>query len=328
MSEKKLHSFLTGIQTSGIPHLGNYFGSIKPNLDIAKTANTSIIFLADLHSLNTIHNKKLLKEYTLELAIVLLACGLDPEKTLMFKQSDVPAHCELNWILSTIAPMGMLERAHAYKDKKAKGHDTNVGLFNYPILMAADILLYSPDAVPVGKDQKQHLEIARDLADKFNFIYGGSLLQSPEPIISEEYGIIPGLDGEKMSKSYGNTIPLFGTEKEIKKRVMQIVTDSTPVEDSKDPEKCNVFALAKLFLNETELKNLADKYKAGGMGYGEAKNILFEALKSYFSEYWKKYEELKKNPQAVQDILDASSLRANRIANRQIEKIKKRIGLL
>jgi len=328
MSEKKLNSFLTGIQTSGIPHLGNYFGSIKPNLDMAKTAKKSIIFLADLHSLNSIHDKKLLQEYTLELATVLLACGLNPEKTLMFKQSDVPAHSELNWILSSITPLPLLERSHAFKDKKAKGQEVTAGLFTYPVLMAADILLYSPDAVPVGKDQKQHVEITRDLAQKFNNIYGGSLLTCPEPIISEEYGIIPGIDGEKMSKSYGNTIPLFGTEKEIKKRVMQIITDSTPVEEPKNPEKCNVFALAKLFLSADELEDLAKKYTSGGMGYGEAKNIVFDALKSYFSEYWKKYDELKKNPEYVQKVLDDAAKTANSIANRQMEKIKKRVGLI
>lgn len=323
-----MNSFLTGIQTSGILHLGNYFGSIKPNLDLAQTAGKSIVFLADLHSLNSVQDKKLLKEYTMHLATALLACGLDPEKTLMFKQSDVPAHSELSWILSTITPMGMLERGHAFKDKKARGQDASAGLFTYPVLMSADILLYSPDAVPVGKDQKQHLEMARDLADKFNYIYGGSVLKTPEPVISEELGIIPGIDGEKMSKSYGNTIPLFSTEKELKKRVMQVVTDSTPVEDSKDPETCNVFALAKLFLSSEEQNELADTYKAGGMGYGEAKTLLFEKMKEYFSPFWERYAQLQEDQEYVQEVLDAGAKTANIIANRQMEKVKKKVGLI
>lgn len=324
-----MKSFLTGIQTSGILHLGNYFGSIKPNLDIAQTAEKSIVFLADLHSLNSVQDKKALKEYTLHLATALLACGLDPEKTLMFKQSDVPSHSELSWILSTITPMGMLERGHAFKDKKARGQDATAGLFTYPVLMSADILLYSPDAVPVGKDQKQHLEMARDLANKFNHIYGGSVLKTPEPVISEETGIIPGIDGEKMSKSYDNTIPLFpASEKALKKRIMQIVTDSTPVEEPKDPEQCNVFALAKLFLSSAEQEALAAKYRAGGFGYGDAKTMLFETMKEYFTPFWEQYEKLSQNPEYVETVLQDGAKTANIIAGRQMEKVKKKVGLL
>jgi tryptophanyl-tRNA synthetase len=336
-------SILTGLQPSGKLHIGNYFGSMKPAIEMANSFEKSIIFIADLHALTTLKDKKALQENIQDLALSLIACGLNPEKTILFKQSDVPAHSELAWILSTLAPMGLLERATSYKDKKENGIETNVGLFTYPILMAADILLYSPDCVPVGKDQKQHLEISRDLANKFNHTYGGSALKLPEPIISEETGIIPGIDGRKMSKSYNNTIPLFGTEKQIKKTVMSIVTDSTPVEDPKNPETCNVFTLAKFFLSDGELADLEKKYKAGGMGYGEAKTILWEGIKTYFAPIWEKRLELEKNPhngslhstssqnsgnQKIQKILDAGAQKANLIASRQIEKVKKRVGLL
>ncbi|HID92235.1 TPA: tryptophan--tRNA ligase [Candidatus Peregrinibacteria bacterium] len=320
-------SILTGIQPSGRAHIGNYFGAIKPAIQLASEYEKSIIFIADLHSLTTLQDKKLLQQYTFDLAVSYLAAGLDPEKTILFKQSDVSAHAELSWILSTITPMGMLERATSYKDKKNKGLEVNAGLFTYPILMASDILLYSPDVVPVGKDQKQHLEIARDLASKFNHIYGGSALKQPEPVISEKTGIIPGLDGQKMSKSYGNTIPLFGTKKEIRKTIMSIVTDSKEVADKKDPETCTIFTLTKFFLSEDELTALSAKYKAGGMGYGEAKQILWEGLEKKFTPMWEREAELRKNPEKVYEILKEGAEKANRIATRQLEKIKKRVGL-
>jgi len=324
MSKKTV---LTGLQPSGTLHLGNYFGSILPNLELAEKHDKSIIFLADLHALNSTQDKKKLQEYTLDLATSLLACGLNPDKILMFKQSDVPAHCELTWILSTLTPMGLLERSHAYKDKKAKGQEATAGLFGYPVLMAADILLYSPDFIPVGKDQKQHVEITRDLANKFNHIYGGSILKAPEPIISEEVGVVPGINGEKMSKSYNNTIPLFGTAKEIKKRVMQIVTDSKGVEEIKDPNTCNIFAIAKLYLSKDELADLAKKYETGSIGYGDAKKLLFSAIEKYMTPMWDKYAELKQKPEYVLEILERSGKTANLIANKQLDKIKKRIGL-
>ncbi len=321
-------SILTGIQPSGQAHIGNYFGAIKPAIELAHQYEKSIIFIADLHSLTTLQDKKLLQQYTFDLAVSYLAAGLDPEKTILFKQSDVPAHTELAWILSTITPMGMLERATSYKDKKNKGIETNAGLFTYPTLMAADILLYSPDVVPVGKDQKQHLEITRDLATKFNHIYGGSALKLPEPIISEETGIIPGLDGQKMSKSYKNTIPLFGSKKAIRKTIMSIVTDSKEVVEKKDPENCNVFILTKFFLNELEREELAEKYRAGGMGYGDAKKILWEGVEKTFTPMWEREAELRKNPEQVYKILEEGAKKANIIASRQIEKIKKRVGLI
>lgn len=321
-------SILTGIQPSGRAHIGNYFGAIKPAIQMANTFEKSIIFIADLHSLTTLQDKKLLQQYTFDLAVTYLAAGLDPEKTIIFKQSDVPAHTELTWILSTLTPMGMLERATSYKDKKGRGIETNAGLFTYPVLMASDILLYSPDSVPVGKDQKQHLEIARDLATKFNHIYGGSALKLPDPVISDETGIIPGTDGQKMSKSYGNTIPLFGTKKEIRKTIMSIVTDSKEVADKKDPETCNIFTLAKFFLSDSEISELAKKYRAGGMGYGDAKKTLWEGVEKTFTPMWEREAELRKNPEKVHQILSQGAEKANRIASRQIEKVKKKVGLI
>lgn len=323
-----MNSFLTGIQPSGILHIGNYFGSILPNLEMSEQAEKSIVMIVDLHALTSLQDKDALKTYTQDLAMSLLACGLNPEKTLMFRQSDVSAHAELTWILSNIAPMGLLERAHAYKDKVGNGISPNVGLFTYPILMAADILLYGPDAVPVGKDQKQHLEIARDLAQKFNTTFGGETLKLPEPIISESTGVIPGIDGEKMSKSYGNTIPLFPkSEKELKKRIMQIVTDSKEVAEPKDPDSCNIFALSTLFLSGADLENLRDKYVSGGMGYGDAKTVLFDAMVQRFKPMWEKKAELKKTPEKVEEVLQHSAEVANRVANRTLEKVYKKVGL-
>jgi len=246
----------------------------------------------------------------------------------MFRQSDVPAHSELTWILSNIAPVGLLERAHAYKDKKSKGANAHVGLFTYPILMSADILLYSPDVVPVGKDQKQHLEIARDLAQKFNTTFGGEVLKSPEPLISEEEGIIPGIDGEKMSKSYNNTIPLFPeSENSLKKRVMQIVTDSKDINDPKDPDSCTLFALCRLFFSERELFTLRSEYLSGGTGYGAVKKRLGESIIQKLSPLWEKKETLMKEPEKVEKILQESAEVANRIANRTLEKVYKKVGL-
>ncbi|MEI7511138.1 MAG: tryptophan--tRNA ligase [Candidatus Peregrinibacteria bacterium] len=318
---------LTGIQPSGSLHLGNYFGAVLPALRLAEKYEESVLFLADLHALTTVQDKKFLKDSTTNLAIDLLACGLDPEKTLFFKQSAVPAHTELSWILSCLAPMGLLERAHSFKDKKAKGMEATAGLFTYPILMSADILLYEPDFVPVGKDQKQHLEMARDLAQKFNISFGDTF-SLPDPVISEETGIIPGTDGQKMSKSYGNTIPLFGTENEIKKAIMGIKTDSTPVEDPKNPETCTIFQICRFFLVPTELESLRKKYEEGGMGYGEAKNILFEAVKTQLFPLWERKKELEKNPQYIIEVLAKGAEKANLIANRKLEKIKKKVGLL
>ena len=317
---------LTGIQPSGTAHIGNLFGAMLPVIELSKKHEDTIVFLADLHALTTVHDTEKLKEDSIKLAADILALGLDPEKTIFFRQSRVSAHAELAWVLSTIAPMGLLERAHSYKDKVAKGIDASVGLFTYPVLMAADILLYKPDAVPVGKDQKQHLEIARDLAQKFNHIFGETF-PLPEPIISEETAVIPGIDGQKMSKSYGNTINIFGTEKQLKKQIMSIVTDSTPVEDPKKPEGNTIYELYKLFANAEEVAQLAADFRAGGMGYGEAKKRLFEKANAFLSPFREKREALLKNSKKLEEILENGAKKANAMAEKTLEEVYKKVGL-
>jgi tryptophanyl-tRNA synthetase len=323
-----MESFLTGLQPSGNLHIGNYFGCIKDNIEYSKKAKSSIIFIADLHALTTVQDKLLLQKYIKEQAITLLACGLDPKKTILFKQSDVLAHSELTWILSTITPLSFIERCHSFKDKKSKGFQTNVGLLTYPILMVSDIVLYSPDTVPVGKDQKQHLEISRDIVNKFNNIYGGSVLKLPEPLISEKYGVIPGIDGEKMSKSYNNTIPIFAEKSIIKKSVMKIKTDSKSIDEVKDYKNCTIFKLSSLFLDDKDLNLLKQKYETKGIGYGELKNNLYNTIINYFSKFKSKYDYYNDNYDLVENILSEGSIKANNIANNQLNKIKKRIGLL
>lgn len=323
-----MQSFLTGLQPSGTLHIGNYFGCIKDNIEYAKNAKFSVIFIADLHALTTVQDKSLLKNYIKEQAITLLACGLEPEKTILFKQSDVQAHSELAWILNTITPLSFIERSHSFKDKKNKGLQVNVGLLTYPILMVSDIVLYSPDTVPVGKDQKQHLEITRDIVNKFNSIYGGSVLKLPEPLISDKYGVIPGIDGEKMSKSYNNTIPIFADEKIIKKSVMKIKTDSKSIDEIKDYNNCTIFKLSSLFLNAEELNTLKQKYLTKGIAYGELKNDLYNIIINYFSKFKSKYDYYQDNYDLVENILKDGAIRANNIANNQLNKIKKKIGLL
>ncbi len=320
-------SMLTGIQSSGIIHIGNYFGSIKPSLEMCKNHDISYLMIADLHSLTTVKDAEVLKNNIFQLAATYLACGMNPEKTTLFRMSQVSAHAELAWILSCHTPMGMLERAHSYKDKQARGLETNVGLFTYPVLMACDILLYDVDKVPVGKDQKQHLEMTRDIAERFNFAYQKEVFKLPEPIISESTGVVPGIDGQKMSKSYGNTIPLFGEEKEIKKRVMQIVTDSTPLEDPKKPETCNVFTLCKLFLSNEELANLEDRYRSGGMGYGHAKTMLWEAMQKTFTPMWEKKRELDQKPDFIKSVLVEGTKKANAIAQKKLVEVFEIVGL-
>ncbi|NOS67582.1 MAG: tryptophan--tRNA ligase, partial [Candidatus Peribacteraceae bacterium] len=251
---------LSGIQPSGALHLGNYFGSMKPNLDFIGKVEESYYFIVDLHALTTVHDAKMLREYRRDAILDLLACGFDPAKAVVFFQSDVHEHSELLWILSTVTPMGLLERAVSYKDKVEKGIAASVGLFTYPVLMAADILLYDINVVPVGKDQKQHVEMARDIATKFNKAFGETFVL-PDPLIRDEVAVVPGIDGQKMSKSYGNTIPLFAPEATIKKLIMSVVTDSKGINDPKDPLTCVLFQMHKLFLNGAERKALMDEYK-------------------------------------------------------------------
>jgi len=316
---------LSGIQPSGKLHLGNYFGMIKRMVEYQGQADL-FCFIANLHSLTTIQDAEILKKLTLEAAIDLLALGIDPEKSHFWVQSDVPEVTELAWILSNISSMGMMERAHSYKDKIAKGIQPSLGLFNYPVLMAADILLIQADLVPVGKDQKQHLEMTRDLASKFNH-HCGETFVIPEPDIQKDLAIIPGTDGQKMSKSYNNTIPIFGSEKEIKKAVMSIVTDSKGVEEPKDPESCNVFALYKHFATAAELKEMEAGYKKGGMGYGDAKKKLLEKIKIHFTPYQEKRADLAAHPKKVEAILEAGAKKVSSISLKTLKKVREKTGL-
>ncbi len=316
---------LSGVQPSGTLHIGNYFGMMKPALEM-QHANACFYFIADYHAMTQLPDPKLLRERVNGVAVDFLACGLDPAKTVFFRQSDVPQVQELAWTLSCLTPMGLLERCHSFKDKTARGVAANVGLFNYPVLMAADILLYRAAGVPVGKDQKQHLEVTRDLAVRFNNQFG-EVLTVPEPMIREEVAVIPGTDGQKMSKSYGNTIEIFGTEKEMRKKVMRVVTDSTPVEAPKDPEKCNVFALYKLMATPEELEKLRGMYLAGGMGYGTAKQMLFEKYWDYFRAARERREEILKDPGIVEKVLRDGAARAAEVADATLRDVRKAVGL-
>ena len=316
---------LTGIQPSGTPHIGNYFGAMRQVCSIQDKGET-FIFLADYHSLTTSPDPEQLRQNVLELALNYLSCGVDPEKSILFRQSDVPEVCELTWILNNVTPVGLLERAHSYKDKIAKGFSPNNGLFSYPVLMASDILIYGSNLVPVGKDQKQHLEITRDIAIKFNNQYG-EIFTIPEELIPEEVAIVPGIDGQKMSKSYNNTIPIFGKEKAIRKTIMNIVTDCKQLEDPKDPDSCNVVALFKLFASGEELEEMKARYRAGGYGYGHAKQALFEKMWSYFEPMRQRRTELEANVDYVWEILRKGGERAREEAQRTMDKVRKAVGL-
>ena len=317
---------LSGIQPSGQLHLGNYFGSMRPNLEMVGKADQSFYFIADLHALTTVQDPKVFASMRADIILDYLACGFDPDKSILYYQSDVPGHTELSWILSTVTPMGLLERAVSYKDKVGKGISASVGLFTYPVLMAADILLYDINVVAVGKDQKQHVEMTRDIAVKFNAMYGETFVL-PEPVIREDVAVVAGVDGQKMSKSYNNTIPLFGDEKTIKKAIMGIVTDSKDVAAPKDPDSCVVYQIHKLFLSASEAKALADKYRAGGLGYGDAKKLLLTTYMDYFAPMRKKREELLKKPDYVKDVVKKGAAHATEIASVTMGRVKKAVGL-
>jgi tryptophanyl-tRNA synthetase len=317
---------LSAIQPSGQPHLGNFLGAMKRHVG-HQDEFESFIFLANYHALTTVRDGELLRKLTTELALDYLAIGLDPKKTTLFRQSDVPEHVELMWILSCVTSMGLIERAHAWKDAKAKGKkDITAGLFNYPILMAADILVYNPDFVPVGKDQKQHVEMARDIAGTFNHTFG-DVFKLPEASIPDDVATVPGTDGQKMSKSYGNTIAIFGDDKQLKKEVMSIVTDSTPVEDPKDPRTCHVFQLYQLFATKDETENLRDKYKAGGFGYGDAKKLLLEKLHETLDPFREKRVELQGNLDYVEEVLIDGAKRAHNVARKTLDQVRDKTGL-
>lgn len=316
---------LTGIQPSGAFHLGNYFGALEPLVRLQDRGQV-LALVVDLHALTSVRDAAALRDYTSRAAVDFLACGLDPERSIFFRQSDVPEHAELMWILSTVTPMGLLERAHAYKDKVARGLGASHALFAYPVLQAADIMLYDADIVPVGKDQKQHLEMTRDIAVKMNEAYG-DVLKLPEPEITEDVATIPGLDGQKMSKSYGNTIELFMPEKALRKRVMSIVTDSTPLEAPKDPEGSTIVELYRLVASPEDVQRMKDDFRAGGIGYGEFKQRLFEGIRDYFAPFREHREELLADPQKVGRILDEGAERARVIAGETLDRVRRAVGL-
>jgi len=317
--------YLTGFQPTGALHIGNYFGALRPAIELQEKGE-AFYFIADYHALTTIHEPKVLREYIHGVAIDSLACGLDPAKACFFRQSDVPAVTELTWILSSVTPMGLLERSHSYKDKLARGIPPSHGLFTYPVLMAADILLYESDLVPVGKDQKQHLEITRDIAIKFNELYG-EVFKLPEPSIREEVATIPGLDGQKMSKSYGNTIELFLPEKALRKKIMGIVTDSTPVEAPKDPTKSAIVTLYRLFATPELVASMENDFRSGGVGYGEFKNRLFEIIRERFTPLRERRAELEANAGYVERVLADGASRAREEAEKTMARVRRAIGV-
>jgi tryptophanyl-tRNA synthetase len=321
---------LSGIQPSGALHIGNYFGMMRPAIAL-QAEGEAFYFIADYHALTSLRDPKALRENSRRVALDFLACGLDPERAALFRHSDVPQVTELAWILSTVAPMGLLERAHSYKDKLARGMTATVGLFNYPVLMAADILIYDSDIVPVGKDQKQHIEITRDLAVKMNETFGaeshGQLFKLPEPRIHAATEVVPGIDGQKMSKSYGNNIDIFGDEKETRKRVMSIVTDSMPVEAPKEPSRSTVLQLYSLFGSKNEIAEMRERFQKGGTGYGEFKKQLFEKLWEYFEPMRKRRAEILADKSYIDNVLARGAERANEVADQVMKRVRAAVGL-
>ena len=316
---------LAGIQPSGDLHIGNYFGSIKKMID--RQNNDSVYaFIANYHAMTSVKDGDLLAKLTMQAATDFLALGIDPEKTMFWVQSDVKEVLELYWVLSQFTSMGLLERAHSYKDKVAKGISANHSLFSYPVLMAADIILFDSEIVPVGKDQIQHVEMARDIAIKFNNEYGESF-QLPEHQVEAEVATVPGIDGAKMSKSYGNTINIFGEEKKIQKTIKKIVTDTTPLEEPKDFESCNIYALAKLFLDKNGLEAFEERYRTPGEGYGHFKLYLHDVMWEYFRPYREKREYYASHQDEVRDILKAGADKARYIAAEKMETIRSKTGI-
>ncbi len=316
---------LSGIQPSGRLHIGNYFGAMRQHLQL-QAEHEGFYFIADYHALTSNPSPQALAQHSLEVAMDYMALGLDAERTVFWRQSDVPEVTELTWLLSCVTPMGLLQRCVSYKDKVAQGLSPNHGLFAYPVLQAADILIYKSNLVPVGADQKQHIEVTRDIAMRFNSTYG-EIFVIPEEHIIESVAVVPGTDGRKMSKSYGNTIEIFEPEKSVKKKIMKIVTDSTPVEGPKDPEKCNIFALLKLVASPEELAEWDGRYRRGGMGYGEAKKRLAELTIDYFRPYREKRAELESDVDAVKQLLKKGAERARAIATVTLAEARKAVGL-
>jgi tryptophanyl-tRNA synthetase len=316
---------LSGIQPSGRLHVGNYFGAMRQHLEL-QAEHEGFYFIADYHALTSNPSPEALAQHTLDVAMDYMALGLDTEKTVFWQQSDVPEVTELTWLLSCITPLGLLQRCVSYKDKVAQGLTPNHGLFAYPVLQAADILIFKSNLVPVGADQKQHIEVTRDIAMRFNNTYG-EVFVIPEEHIIESVAVVPGTDGRKMSKSYGNTIEIFEPEKSVKKKIMRIVTDSTPVEEPKNPATCNVFALLKLVASTEELAEWDARYRNGGMGYGEAKKRLAELMIEYFQPYRQKRTELENNIDDVRKMLQNGAARAKAVAAQTLTEARKAVGL-
>lgn len=317
---------LTGIQSTGTPHLGNILGAIHPAIELANDpANESFLFIADLHSLTQIKDGETLKNNTYSTAATWLAFGLNPEKTIFYRQSDIPQVTELTWYLSCYFPFQRLTLAHSFKDKADRLGDVNAGLFTYPMLMAADILIYDAEFVPVGKDQLQHLEITRDVASRFNARMGETFVL-PQDKIQENTKLVPGTDGEKMSKSRNNFIDIFASEKELKKQVMSIQTDSKGLEDVKDPETCHVFQLYKLLASEAEIADMSSKYIAGGYGYGHAKLALLELILTKFENHRKIYTDYMENPAKIDAVLAIGAEKARKVANEVLNRVRMKLG--
>lgn len=321
-----MKTILSGIQPSGTLHLGNYFGAMRQHLAHQELGD-AYYFIANYHALTSLNDGKALWQNTLNITLDYLALGLDPNKATFFAQSSVPNHAVLSWILGTLCPVSLMEKGVSYKDKIAAGLNPNIGLFTYPILQAADILIYQANLVPVGADQKQNLEIARDLAAKFNHSYGEDVFTIPEPLILEDVAVVPGRDGRKMSKSYDNTIGIFEEGKSLKKKVMSIQTDSKELGEPKDPDSCNVFALIKLFADEAKRNEIAAAYRAGGFGYGHAKTALLELINEKFEPFREKRKELEKRPDYILDVLNEGAKKAQAKTDPFVDKVLTVTGL-
>lgn len=317
---------LSGLQPSGRLHIGNYFGMMEAALKLQHEGD-AYYFIADYHSLTSIHDGKLLRDHVRNLAIDFLACGLDPTKCVFFRQSDVPEHTELSWILSTVTPMGLLERCHSYKDKVANGISASHGLFAYPVLMAADILIYDSDVVPVGRDQKQHVEVTRDIAIKMNEAFGEGLFKLPNPRIRDETAVVPGLDGQKMSKSYDNTIQLFEEPAALKKKIMGIKTDSTPVEAPKSTEDSSILALYKLVASTADYDTMIADFQRGGIGYGDFKKRLLVAVTEHFAPFRERRAEIVADPKYVDRVLAEGAEKARTVARKTLNRVRDAVGL-
>jgi len=315
---------LSGVQPSGKLHLGNYFGAVRQHIALQDEAE-AFYFIADYHALTTIQDPSVLREYTWDVALDYLALGLDPQKATFFRQSDVPEVTELAWILATVTNMGLLERAVSYKEKVERGIDASVGLFSYPVLMAADILIYRSNLVPVGEDQVQHIEMTRDMAGKFNRAYG-EVFPIPDYRLDKASKVL-GIDGQKMSKSYGNTIDIFAEGKPLQKRISSIVTDSKTVEEPKDPEHCNLYSLYSLFATDQEKQAMAQRYRAGGMGYGESKKALLEKINQHFGPLRDRRRELANNPDQVETVLRDGARRAQAEARKTMALVREAVGM-